>query len=99
MSVEQTKRRSGVKDEGTGIYKYQYLRTGYKPAQINCLSIPTGRSGPNSLINLTNGEVQECCYPEMEDREVSARCQTAVPVPVPDPGSEPIHGRLIRYQV
>uniref|UniRef100_A0A0E0D360 Cathepsin propeptide inhibitor domain-containing protein n=1 Tax=Oryza meridionalis TaxID=40149 RepID=A0A0E0D360_9ORYZ len=51
----------------------------------------------NQFGDLTNGEVQERCYPEMEDPELSARCQAAVPIP--DPGSEPIHGRLIRYQV
>uniref|UniRef100_A0A0D3FKQ7 Cathepsin propeptide inhibitor domain-containing protein n=1 Tax=Oryza barthii TaxID=65489 RepID=A0A0D3FKQ7_9ORYZ len=50
--------------------------------------------GLNQFGNLTNGEVQERCYPEMEDQELIARCQTAVPIP--DPGSEPVHGRLIR---
>jgi hypothetical protein len=46
--------------------------------------------GLNQLGDLTNEEVCERCYPKMEDREMSARCQAD-----PDSG----HGRLIRYQV
>ncbi|CAD6338633.1 unnamed protein product [Miscanthus lutarioriparius] len=45
--------------------------------------------GLNQFGDLTNEEVQERCYPEMEDRELSARCQAAVPVP--DPGPDPVH--------
>ncbi|XP_066369674.1 uncharacterized protein [Miscanthus floridulus] len=46
--------------------------------------------GLNQFGDLTNEEVRERCYPKMEDRELSARCQAD-----PDSG----HGRLIRYQV
>ena len=51
--------------------------------------------GLNQFGDLTNEEVQQRCYPEMEDRELSARCQAAVP----DPGSDTVHERLIWYQV
>ncbi|XP_066378752.1 uncharacterized protein [Miscanthus floridulus] len=53
--------------------------------------------GLNQFGDLTNEEVQERCYPEMEDRELITRCQAAVPVP--DPGPDPVHGRLFRYQI
>ncbi|XP_066316262.1 uncharacterized protein [Miscanthus floridulus] len=53
--------------------------------------------GLNQFGDLTNEEVQERCYPEKEDRELIARCQAAVPVP--DPGTDPVHGRLFRYQI
>jgi hypothetical protein len=49
--------------------------------------------GLNQFGDLTNEEVRERCYPEMEDRDLSARCQAAAP----DRG--PAHGTLIRYQV
>ncbi|CAD6335794.1 unnamed protein product [Miscanthus lutarioriparius] len=46
--------------------------------------------GLNQFGDLTTEGVRERCYPKMEDRELSARCQAD-----PDSG----HGRLIRYKV
>ena len=58
--------------------------------RLNAAAAGQNVYGLNQFGDLTNEEVQERCYPEMEDRELSARCQAD-----PDSG----HGRLIRYQV
>lgn len=53
----------------------------------------TAAYGLNQFGDLTNEEVRERCYPEIEDRELSARCQAVTRDAGPD------HGWLIRYQV
>ncbi|CAL4959812.1 unnamed protein product [Urochloa decumbens] len=64
--------------------------------ELNAAAAAAGRNvvyGLNQFGDLTNVEVQQRCYPEMEeDRDqLSARCQAAA-------SSDPIYSRLIRYQ-
>jgi hypothetical protein len=58
--------------------------------RLNAAAAGQNVYGLNQFGDLTNEEVQERCYPEMEDRELSARCQAAVPVP--DTGPDPSMG-------
>ena len=58
--------------------------------RLNAAAAGQNVYGLNQFGDLTNEEVRERCYPKMEDRELSARCQAD-----PDSG----HGRLIRYKV
>ncbi|KAJ1265591.1 hypothetical protein BS78_08G087700 [Paspalum vaginatum] len=70
------------------------LFMGNRGVVIVRLKAAAGRNvyGLNQFGDLTNEEVRQRCYPEIEDRELSARCQAAVL----DSDSDPVQERLIR---
>ena len=94
----KAKHGNTYRDVGEEECRYRLFKSNRRVVvRLNAAAAGQNVYGLNQFGDLTNEEVQERCYPEMEDRELSARCQAAVPVP--DPGPDPVHGRLFRYQV
>ena len=90
--MEPWKSKYGKTYSDVGEEECQYkLFKGNRRVVVRLNTAAAGQNvyGLNQFGDLTNEEVRERCYPEIEDRELSARCQAAVL----DPGSGTVRVR------